>query len=165
MFKPISALLLAALVLSGCGRARDSAFNPFNWFGQSTSAPTAQTDDSGVNPLIPSRRESIFRQERDDSYRGTDVLQVTEVVAERRPGGAILRVTGVGGPGAFSVKLVKLDDESGDGVLTYALRALQPPQGGNKVTVTAADWLTDNDLSGVRTIKVKSQGNTRSIRR
>jgi hypothetical protein len=169
MVKPFSVLLLSAVALSGCGGLRDSAVNPMNWFGRSTSAPAVQHTDTEVNPLIPARRESIFRSESDDSYQGTDVAEVTELLIERRPGGAIIRATGVAiYQNAFEVRLVKIDAESNESTLTYALRALQPvgPQGSaNARLLTAAEWLTDNELAGIRTIQVKSRGNTRTVRR
>jgi hypothetical protein len=167
MFKPISALVLSALVLTSCGTVRDSRFNPVNWFGRSESTPVAV--DPNTNPLIPARRASIFRQDRDESYQGRDIAEVTDLVIERRPGGAIIRAIGVATyQGAYDLRLVKVEEESGDGTLTYALRGLQPinPQGSvASRTHSVAVWVTDNDLLGINVIQVKGAGNIRTARR
>lgn len=168
MFKPISGLLIAALLLSSCGTVRESRVNPLNWFGRSQSKPVV-TPETEINPLIPRANESVFRQEKDTSYRGTDLGEVTELAIERRPGGAIIRATAVAdAQGAFDLKLVKIDAESTEGTLTYAFRGLQP-QGvqGPAVSRThvAAIWLTDNQLRGVRVVQVKGTRNVRSVRR
>jgi hypothetical protein len=166
--KPISVMVLSALVLTSCGTVRDSRLNPFNWFGRAQSTPVAETSEE-INPLIPRRRASIFRQTRDESYQGWAVQQVSDLRIERRPGGAI--ITAVGTPdyqGAFEVKLVKVDAESDATTLTYEFAALQPNARTGTLAsrqVTAAVWLTDNELAGIRTIRVKAERNVMSSRR
>lgn len=168
MFKPVSVLLFATLVLTSCGAVRDSRVNPLNWFGRSQSAPVVMTDTE-VNPLIPRRKESIFRQEKDTSYRGTALGEITELVIERRPGGAIIRATAVADQlEAFDLKLVKVEEESDQGTLTYVFRGLQPRRAQGPVasrTHTAAIWVTDNQLRDVRVIQVKGARNVRTVRR
>lgn len=165
--KPISVLVLSALVLTSCGTVRESRLNPFNWFGNAKSTPVEASEE--INPLIPRRQESIFRQSRDESYQGWAVEQVSDLRIERRPGGAI--ITAIGTPdqqGAFEVKLVKVEEESDAATLTYEFAALQPNARTGTVAsrqVTAAVWLTDNELAGIRTIRVKAQRNVLSSRR
>lgn len=166
MKKPLSILVFSALVLASCGSVRDSRLNPMNWFGRSTSEPVASET---VNPLIPPRRASIFRAEKDTSYKGWLVGEVSELQVERRPGGAIIHATGISDyQGPYDLKLVKLDAETGEGTLTYELKAYQP-QGRVGTdwsrTVSAAVWLTDNDLAGISTIRVKAARNIRTARR
>lgn len=168
MFKPIAVLLISALVVTSCGTVRNSRLNPLNWFGGSESRPV-QTSDDAVNPLIPKRRASVFRSQQDDNYAGTALGEVTELVVERRPGGAIIRATAVADyQDAYDLKLVKVPEESTDTVLTYAFRGLQPRRVQGPAasrTHTAAVWLTDNDLLGIRTIQVKGARNVRSVKR
>ncbi|SNS58938.1 hypothetical protein [Antarctobacter heliothermus] len=168
MFKSVSVLLFATLVLTSCGAVRDSRVNPLNWFGRSQSAPVVVTD-AEVNPLIPRRKESVFRQEKDTSYRGTTLGEITELVIERRPGGAIIRATAVADQlEAFDLKLVEVEEESGAGTLTYAFRGLQPRRTQGPVasrTHTAAVWVTDNQLRDVRVIQVKGARNVRTVKR
>lgn len=167
MFKPISVLMIATLVLTSCGSVGKSRLNPMNWFGRSESRPV-QTDD-GVNPLIPKKRASAFRKEQDTSYAGWALAEISELVIERRPGGAIIRATAVAEyQGAFDLKLVKVPEESTGGTLTYAFRGIQPRKERGPVasrTHTAAVWLTDNQLLGIQTIQVKGDRNVRSVRR
>jgi hypothetical protein len=170
MFRPVSVLLLSSLVLTSCGSVRDSRINPLNWFG-SGRVETATTGAGEVNPLIPKRRESAFaRKPVDTTYYGTEVAEVTHLVVDRRPGGAIIRASGVSRQqGSFDVQLVPVPEESDAKTLTYALSAIQNETGqvgtAPSRTVTAAVTLTDEELFGIRTIRVKSQNNVRSARR
>lgn len=167
MNKSLSVLVLSALVLSSCGSMRESRLNPLNWFGSSTSQPV--TAEAEVNPLIPRRRASIFRSEQNPAYEGNLIGEVSQLLIERRPGGAILRVTGktdVQGP--FDLRLIKLDSESDAGTLTYEFRAIQTPgpRGSDRSrTYTAALWLSDQEMGSVREIRVKGRTNIRSSRR
>ncbi|WP_425098294.1 hypothetical protein [Tropicibacter sp. S64] len=167
MKRSLSVLVLSALVLTSCGSIRDSRFNPFNWFGRSTSQPVAA--EGAVNPLIPRRRVSIFRDNGPEVYRGSLIGEVTELVINRRPGGAIIEATGITDrQGPFELRLVKVDAESDADTLTYEFRALQLQRRvGTELsrTYTAALFLTDQDLTGIREIRVKGLRNVRSSRR
>ncbi|WGW02687.1 hypothetical protein [Tropicibacter oceani] len=167
MKKSVTVLVLSTLVLTSCGGLRDSRLNPMNWFGRSTSQPVAS--ESVDNPLIPRRRVSIFRSNQPEAYQGTLIGEVTELLVERRPGGAIIRATGVSDrQGPFELRLVKVDAESDADTLTYDFRALQinAAQGSsNSRTFTVALWLTDQQLAGIRDIRVKSRSNIRTSRR
>lgn len=168
MFRPISVLVLSALVLTSCGTVRESRINPFNWFGNSISRPVA--DGTAANPLIPRRNNSIFRRnEEDAAYAGSLIGEVSELLVERRPGGAVIRATGVSDmQGPFEVRLVPVAAETGNGVLTYELRGVQvaAARGSDwSRTLTAAVWLTDAQLAEVGVIHVKGARNIRSVRR
>lgn len=166
MIRPISAVVLSAILLAGCGTIRDSRANPFNWFGSSTARPVA---GDAANPLIPARRASVFRKDEEAAYAGTLVGEVSELLVERRPGGAVIRASGVADQqGPFEVALVPVAAETGNGVLTYELRALQPPapRGSDwSRTLTTAVWLTDAELANVAVIHVRGARNIRSVRR
>ncbi|MCT4558584.1 MAG: hypothetical protein N4A61_11060 [Pelagimonas sp.] len=167
MFKPISVLVVSAVVLTSCGAVRDSRMNPFNWFGGSRSEPV--TTETDVNPLIPASRQSIFRSETNPDYQGWDVSEVVALSVDKRPGGAIINATGrTERQGAFELKLVKIDAESDAKTLTYAFQAIQVPgpRGSDQSrTLTAAVALTDQELLGIRTIRVKAKNNMRVARR
>lgn len=167
MKTPLTILILSAVVLTSCGSVRESRYNPFNWFGRSTAERVETAED--VNPLIPQRRASVLFDEGDSTYDGSLVGDVTELVVERRPGGAILRATGVADdPGPHDVRLVKDEAASTAEMLVYALRADQQPgprgpESARRVTVGL--WLTDNDLAGIRTIRVTGARGARTARR
>ncbi|ETX27329.1 hypothetical protein [Roseivivax isoporae] len=163
-------LLVATLAVASCGTVRDSRLNPFNWFGRAQSQPVA-ANASATNPLLPQRSPtaSLFRRSQPDAYAGQPVAQLREMALERRPGGAILRVEGVADRvGPFDVRLTP--DESADPtVLSFTLNALQRPgprnAGPNARAVTAAVWLSDNDLAGVRSVSVRGRDNALVSRR
>ncbi|MFZ7090599.1 hypothetical protein [Primorskyibacter sp. 2E233] len=167
MKKSLSVLVLSAVVLTSCGGIRDSRLNPMNWFGRSTSQPVAAEAD--VNPLIPRRRISIFRDNQPQAYQGTLIGEVTELLIERRPGGAVIRATGVSDrQGPFELRLIKLEEESDADTLSYEFRALQinAPQGSERSrTYTVAIWMTEQQLAGIREIRVKARRNIRTSRR
>ncbi|MGX9354025.1 hypothetical protein ACS3SW_02345 [Roseobacteraceae bacterium S113] len=168
MTRLIFAIAILAMV-SGCARVRDSAANPFNWFGQSRSAPVVSDDTGAANPLIPRRRSSVFTSEADTSYQGALVSEVTELRVDRAPGGAIVKASGTSETlGAFDVRLVRDRAASSGGTLVYELRALSSSKARGSTSarsVTAAVSLSNQALAGISTIQVKSASNVRTVRR
>jgi hypothetical protein len=165
---PLSALLISTLLLSACGGFRDSRVNPMNWFGNSRSEPV---NNGTVNALIPQRRGGMLRREA-LPYQGTAVDTITELQVERAAGGAIVRVTGVARTlGSYEVFLTSdTENKPVDGVLTFTLKALVPkgaPAQGSAIAreISAAKFVTDRQLDGVRTIRVLAASNARSVRR
>lgn len=169
MMKSLSVLIVAGVVLTGCGTVRESRMNPFNWFGQSEPVTVNTAATGADNPLIPKRRASIFRPD-EERYAGWPVETIDELLIERRPGGAIIRVTGIADrAGPFDVRIVEDEAASDADTLVYDLRALQsagPRNVGPRARmVTAALWLTDQELFGIREIRVQGAGNARVTRR
>ncbi|WP_439123469.1 hypothetical protein [Marivita sp.] len=171
MRKPVTLLILATVALTGCATINESRFNPLNWFGSSQPDPAAlDVANAEVNPLIPRRRISFFRNNQPEAFAGQPIAEITELLVERRPGGAIIRATGQASRiGPFDVRLMGDEAASADGVLVFDLKALQQP--GPRSTnprarqVTVGLWITDQDLRGVRTITVRGANNARSVRR
>lgn len=170
-----TSLLVATLTLSACGTVRDSRLNPFNWFGRSQSQVVVADTREETNPLIPERNQGLF-----DNFRRQEIViptnpvdQISDLVIERVPGGAIVRASGITTHrGPFNVLLVPQteDEVPVDGVLSYSLEAARPasaPQGGPERirTVTAARHLTDNQLRNVRVIRVAGVRNARTSAR
>ena len=141
-------------LLAGCARIAESRFNPLNWFGRGSEVETL----APLGPEAPDSRPLIE--------------QVTELVIERVPGGAIVRARGLPATqGYWDGELVA--DNGGDpveGILTYRFRVI-PPVGQRPVStprsreVIVGQFLSDQSLEGVREIRVVSAGNTRSARR
>ncbi|WP_372885680.1 hypothetical protein [Shimia sp.] len=156
--------LIAVLGLSAC----NSGWNPMNWFGRSTEVAVAAEDE--VNPLIPVSNNILARPEA--QYAGTPVAIITELKVERVANGALIRAAGVADmQGAFDVRLVPRNDgKPVSGVLTFDLKALQPrhvPRGGSEKSrqIVVAHRMTDQQLQGVRTIRVAARDNARQSRR
>jgi len=165
MRKSLSALLISTLLVSGCGASK---LNPLNWFGRGQSQPVVA---DSANPLIPAKRGTVFRR-GDKPYTGILMPQVKQLKIERVPGGAIVRATGVAQfQQPYDVKLISTSgNQPVDRTLTFELRAEVPGknlrQGSEWTrTVTVATFLTDNELEGVRTIRVVGSQNTMSARR
>ena len=173
MMRPfVSVMLCGALFLGGCGFGQ-SRLNPVNWFGstQEESVQTATAEE--INPLIP-ERSGMFQRSRARVavYQGTPVEAVSSLVIERVPGGAIIRASGIAASAdVFDVQLTAANDEEPvDGVLTYRLEGVSPSPArviGNarQREVIAARSLTDQQLAGVRTIRVEARTNAQSSRR
>lgn len=169
-----SVLLIASLSLGACGIVRDSALNPANWFGRSTSVAVATADEKPVNPLIPQKTGLFTKQKaEDDVYAGEPFDEITDLTVERVSGGAIIRATGLAArQGNYSVRLTPLteDETPIKGVLTYRLEGVSPDKNtaiGGPATreVTAARKITDQNLRGVNTIRVEGLRNARVTRR
>ncbi|NNE89645.1 MAG: hypothetical protein HKN27_16375 [Silicimonas sp.] len=148
-------LLILPLLLASCGIS-ESRFNPFNWFGggddTTTAEPLEVVNVDDPRPLV---------------------AEITQLVIERTPGGAIVRVTGLpptqGWYGAALVN-VSPNREALNGVMSYSMRAL-PPDVPTRVStrqsreLTAAVFLSDIQLAGVRVIQVTGAQNSRIARR
>ena len=154
--KPTRAFLMALpLLVASCGLS-ETRLNPFNWFGGDEETSSAQ-------PL-----EVVERRDPRPL-----VAEITQLVIERTPGGAIVRVTGLPPTqGWYGADLVSVTPEGApiDGVLSYSLRAV-PPEAPTRVStrqsreLTAARFISDTILSGVRVIQVTGAQNSRIARR
>jgi hypothetical protein len=147
---------LLCLALAGCGGLRDSKLNPLNWFGR--SQPKAQTlTVDGSSAPVDNR---------------ANVTQVTSLEVESIPEGAIVRASGLPPTqGFWDAELVAENDGYPvDGVLTYRFVVAEPPGPRRSGTpqsreVTAADYLSNIDLSEITEIVVLGSENSRSTRR
>ncbi len=164
-------LILATVALTGCAAINESRFNPLNWFGRSQPDPAAMdVANAEVNPLIPRRRVSFFMNNQPEAFAGRPIAEITELLVERRPGGAIIRATGQASRvGPFDVRLIADEAASVDGTLVFDLKALQQagPRSTNPLArqVTVGRWITDQDLRGIRAITVRGANNARTVRR
>jgi hypothetical protein len=151
------AVLVALLALSAC----QSRLNPVNWFGNSREAPS----------LAP---RGGYETETDPRPL---VEQVTAMQVERVPGGAVVRATGLPPTqGFWAADLVpQTADYEGrpvpeNGVATLEFRIVPPiaPQRSGPAQsreVTAAFFLSDQSLAGIRSIVVQGRTNSRSSSR
>ncbi len=167
MRKTLALLLISTLVLGGCATIRDSRINPLNWFGGAESTQVAAGE---TNPLIP--RRSGFGLTVASPYRGTPVDQITGLTVERVPGGAIIRIEAVAArQGSYNVVVEPATpgDDPVDGVLDYTLLAEKLPRApiGTPPSrrIVAAHSVSDDQLAGVRTIRVSGARNTLTVRR
>lgn len=154
--KAIRVLLLGLpLVLASCGIS-ETRLNPFNWFGGNEEATTA---------------EPVQIVERRDPR--PLVSEISQLVIEPTPGGAIVRATGIPPTqGWYQAALVNVapDGAPVNGVLSYSLRAL-PPDTPTRIStrqsreLTAAIFISDTVLSQVRVIQVTGAQNSRIARR
>ena len=171
-----TSVLISALALSACGTIRDSAINPANWFGKGRTSQALIEQKASTNPLLPANKKTgLFAQQRARNaiYQGSPIDQVIDLVIERVPGGAVIRATGLTAvQGVYAVQLTPATDDNTpvDGVLTYrfeGIRRSTPQAVGSKHTrtVVAARALTDQELQGVRTIRVQAARNVQTSRR
>ncbi|MEP2640734.1 MULTISPECIES: hypothetical protein [Roseobacteraceae] len=165
-----SALLISTLALTACGFS-ESRVNPVNWFGRGAPAPVAAPAVE-TNALIPTRTGLFSSNSDDDVYQGRPIDSISDLVVERVPGGAIIRVTGVAATqGEHSVRLTPANDDEAavDGVLVYRLEALpsSTSRQGSAASreIHAARKVTDQTLAGARTIRVEAARNALQARR
>jgi hypothetical protein len=151
MRSSLAVLLSASLLLAACG----SSLNPMNWFGGSTEELVASTPEAQAardpRPLVD---------------------QVTELGVDRVPGGAIVHATGLPSRQGFwnAALVAQSGGPDKSGVLIYQFRIFPPLTTTLQGTppsreVTAALFLSGQDLEGVRTIVVRGASNQRSARR
>jgi hypothetical protein len=142
--------LCAVLALAAC----DSRLNPFNWFGQSEPV-----EDLVLVPAAPGDPRPL-------------VAEILEVTAEPMPGGAILTVTArAATQGWWDADLVLREGDGTDPAAPVYDFRVQPPLRPAPVStpqsreVTAAVFLSDDELDGVRSITVQGAANARAVRR
>lgn len=159
-------LLTSTLALSAC----QSRVNPLNWFGNDRS--DAVITES--NPLIPDETEegrSFFAQEQEVAYVGKPIEQLSSVEVHRVSEGQLVMAVGVSAVhGAHTARLVPREGGIENGVLTLdfmAIPPLEPIVGGSDVSreITAAIVLTEQQIAGLRTIRVASTRNEIDRRR
>ncbi len=151
--KTFGAMVLALGLLSGCATVSESRLNPFNWFGSD--------DEETLDPIAV------------ENERRPLVSEITNLVIERTPGGAIVRVTGLTPTqGWFAPALVNLDPfgNAVNGVMSYSFRAVPPEQTTRVSTVqsrelSAAVFISNAALRDVRVIQVTGARNSRAARR
>ena len=168
MYRPFAALFIAAFLLSNC----NTRANPANWFGNGRSAPVEAQDGATTNPLIP---KSTRRSRRNEPvpYQGAPIDSVTALKLDPIPGGVIVRANGVARmQGGYEAVLTPENEEvlPVKGVLTFRMEvrlpATQRPVGDARTReITVARRLTDQDLAGVRSIRVEAERNALSARR
>jgi hypothetical protein len=128
-------------------------------------------DGKAVKPLIP-QSSGLFgnRNKGPAAYVGQPFDEITNLTIERVAGGAIVRATGLAArQGIYAVQLTP-DETAVDGVLTYRLEGVEPDKNtavGSPATreVTAARKVTDQNLIGVRSIRVEGLRNAQVARR
>lgn len=151
MTRSLTAALIALLVLTSCGKVRDSRLNPFNWFGRSEQTETLQTVQKPADPRPL-------------------VADVVSMNVEPYSGGAIVRATGISPTqGYWDAELVEVEnDEPGHLILEFRLFPPVAEQGVNTPRsreVTVAMTLSPARLENISRITVQGASNARTTRR
>ncbi len=155
MKTPVAVLICLPLLLSGCG---DSSLNPFNWFGGrgKEARDVGATTDAGTPT---------------DTDPRPLVAEVVAARLDRKPGGAIVHAVGLPPrQGHWDAELTAENfGDPVDGVLVLQFHAVPPPRPWPAGTpqsrqLTAATFLSDQDLAGVRQIVLRGATNARSLR-
>ncbi|WP_417699144.1 hypothetical protein [Pseudophaeobacter sp.] len=170
MRKPLALLMAGSLLLAGCGGWSDSRINPGNWFGKSKSTPVATAASGDVNPLIPEKTGlGIFDRPEEEDI-SLPARQISELRVEPTPNGAIIYATAIAArQGGYDLALKRVPDTAAD-TLEYTFNVVYPEAGtptGNEHsrTLRAAVTLSEQDLRGIRTIRVSGAENARETRR
>lgn len=166
----LGALLVSTLVLSSCGGWRDSRINPTNWFGKSREAEVVVEN---TNPLIPVEDQKVdLLGKKDDADASPDfpIVIIKDLTIARTTTGAIVTATGEAArDGAYNAELIASDPQP-EGVLEYSFRVSYPakatlPGTPATRTIVAAVSLSNQDLAGIRLIRVVGKENARESRR
>jgi hypothetical protein len=152
MRKAVLAGLAAVMVVTGCATVRESRLNPFNWFGRSQE----QRAVAQAAALVDGGR--------------VQVDQVTALTVEPTTGGAIVRAVGVPETqGWYKAELIREEGaKEGEAVFRFVVKKPQvDTRSGTPMSreITAATFLTNFQLEGIRQITVTGARNARSTRR
>jgi len=171
MRKSLIVIVMASLLVAGCGDWGDSRANPRNWFGKSSPPATTLTNTGETNALIP--KKSAISKRADPVDRSEPIGAITELRVERTPIGAIIYASGVATrQGAFDaeIRLNPTGDGADKGVLSYTFYVVYPDyqtaiSTDHSRTVIVARSLTHQELQGVRLIRVSAAQNALETRR
>jgi hypothetical protein len=162
MRTPVLLLLTTTLALSAC----QSRWNPSNWWGKDRESQV-QTE---TNALIPEKTEdgrSFFQSQETAEYRGLPIDKVTSVEVHKVTEGRLIMAVGVSSVhGTSDIRLIVPSEAALEGgVLTLDLMGrppIEPVVGGSDQSreVTTAVVLTEQEMAGVRTIRVKALTNS-----
>ncbi len=162
MRTPALLLLTATLALSAC----QSRWNPTTWWAKDDAAGAQEN----VNALIPEQTEdgrSFFTAQETDEYRGLPIDKVTSVEVHKVTEGRLIMAVGVSSVhGTSDTRLILQNNGAPEGgVLTLDLMGrppIEPVIGGSDQTreVTTAVVLTEQQMAGVRTVRVKALSNS-----
>lgn len=165
MHKPLTALLMASVLLSGC----NTKANPANWFGGGKPAPASPAE---TNALIPPSGPRLFQNQAEEDP-SVPITSITELRIEPDLSGAIVYASGLAErQGAFAAQLRPTSEDlvPEDGVLTFDFMVAYPeyrtavgPEQTRKVVVGFD--LSGKQLAGVRSIRVVAQNNALESRR
>ncbi|WP_158500705.1 hypothetical protein [Shimia marina] len=118
-------------------------------------------------PEQTSDGQSFSVSQEQAQYIGVPVQRISRVETHRVPEGQLILVVGVASThGMHDVRLIARDGGSVEsGVLTLDLMALPPSKpiiGGSDITrqLTSATVLTDQQLAGARSIRIKGVENS-----
>ncbi len=161
MKKTLSVLLVTALALSACGNSR-----------KSKSATTAPTTDAAT-ALVPQRSGKGLLSRPDRPDLSVPIAVISELRVDPTSTGAIIYVEGIASrQGAFNAELrpVISEENTKNGILAYTFRVVYPegptPQGPERSrTIVEAVDISNQDLQGVRLVRVIGQQNTLDTRR
>lgn len=153
MARRLLASVLALSTLTSCGTLSDSWINPFNWFGQ-PDRPVEATPPTVVH--VTDRRPLVD--------------QVVSARLEKTPGGAILHAVGLPPyQGYWGTALMEDATRSTPTRRVFLFRII-PPQTPVRVStpqsreVSAARFLSDQALAGVREVQVLGTRSSRAVR-
>lgn len=152
MRRMLTAALITATVLGGCGSMRDSRLNPFNWFKKSQDSQMM-----GTLTEAPADPRAL-------------VADVIDLTVEPYPGGAIIRARGLPPTqGYWDAELVARPlDENGVQVFDFYVFPPVIPMDANipqSREINVATSLSDIKLAAITQIVVQGANNARSSRR
>ncbi|MBK5928734.1 hypothetical protein [Rhodobaculum claviforme] len=159
MKTPALAALTALVLLSACAGVRQSAVNPFNWFGGSTSRTVEATaiPEGGFAEVIDNRPA---------------VAEVIDMAVEPAQGGAIVRATGLPPTQGWWDAELRPDGDLApvDGELTLRF-VLAPPRQETRQgparsrEVSAGLFVPASVLAQTRRVTVIGERNARTVTR
>jgi hypothetical protein len=146
---PTALALVAILCLvTACAGARTSRLNPLNWFGPGRAAPATE--------LVAAEAEDPRAL----------VAQVTKLVVEPTPGGAIVRATGLPPTqGYWEAELVEVETEDPE-TLTFDFRIFPPLTANRAGTPISREVVVAIDVSNIALAEVSRitvQGATNAL--
>ena len=159
-------VLATTVLLAGCAETLGTKPSRMEWLD---ALKKTRVVDETADALIPSNRLKIFKLKTlTTDLANQPIDQIIHLVADQVPGGVLITATGVTTrTGSYNGQFTTLDSADSS-VLEYQFNVFQPPSSNpeNLETrkVTIAKFLTDQDLTNISLIRVRSASNRLSAR-
>lgn len=150
-------MIASALALSACGSL--GSLGSIGSLGGGGERVVGAQSRQSLPSLVPAEKRQLVQDTRGLA------AAITSAELTATPGGAILRATGqAAAPGSYNAELTPAGRD-GD-TLVFALRMNAQP--GARITpaqITVARMIADEDLRGVRAVRIVTASGSRTLRR
>ena len=148
--RTICMVLVVLTAVSGCSRLAESRLNPGNWFGGSSDEAEATITE--IPPIIPPNKVGTQIVDHRALMSNVETMEI-----QPSSNGILITVRGrTARDGGYNVELVPEAVDGSTLVLAFKVQYPQNASSGPGQLVTSATAIPLTELTGIRSIRVRS---------